>query len=112
MRVEGNANSQQVGLVRCYLRDLASSDHQGLAELMAITSQGAHITAHDLVHAKDARSGVASAWFKQNPVDPTNASVQITFADGATWYGGLYNMISFAPQGPNEWRMAIGSDWQ
>jgi hypothetical protein len=112
MRVQGKANPQQVGLVRCYLRDLASNDRQGLAGLMAATGQGAHVTAHDLVHAKDARSGVASAWFAQNPVDPTNASVQITFADGATWDGGLYNMVSFAPQGPNEWRMAIGSDWE
>jgi len=89
---------------------------------MATTSPGAHITARDLVHEADARIGLATARFIQNQVDPTNASVGITFADHKTWAGGLFNMDAFPPQGrfawfmgdqgPNEWRMAIGSDWR
>jgi len=90
---------------------------------MATTGQGdAHITARDLEHVRDARSGLATASFSQNPADSTNAGVLITFADGATWRGGLYDMDAFSPQGPlaffrgdqgpNEWRIAIGSDWQ
>jgi hypothetical protein len=119
MRVEGNADRQQIGLVHCYLQDLASNNADGMAGLMAVTNQGAKITRRDLAHATDARSGLSSASFHQNPVDSANASVTITFADGATWEGDIYNMDAFAPQGsfnfsdqgPNEWRMAIGSDW-
>ena len=51
---------------------------------MAVTTQGDRITATDLQHSEDARSGLATALFSQNPSDTTNVSVAITFADGVT----------------------------
>ncbi len=84
MRVHGSATPQQIGLVRCYLKDLSMRDTQVLAGLMAVTTQGDRITATDLQHSEDARSGLATALFSQNPSDTTNVSVAITFADGVT----------------------------
>lgn len=120
MRAHGNPEQPQIGLVRCYLQDLASRNASGLAGLIAVTEpSGGRITRQDLVHAHDASSGLASASFQQNGADSENATVTITFADGATWETDLYDMVAFDPQGtfnfsdqgPDEWRMAIGSDW-
>jgi hypothetical protein len=85
-------------------------DAQGLRSLMAVTSQpNNYITANDLQHSMDARSGLANATISQNRFIPTNAVVMITFSDGVTWLTGMINMIAFG--GPSEWRMEIGSGW-
>jgi hypothetical protein len=105
-QVQGTLTAAQDGLLRCYLRALASRDTAGL---MAVAADipSVRITRTDLVHSADAGAGLAMAAFTPNPVDPTSAFVTITFADGAREDLGMTNMIAMG--GPSGWRMDIGT---
>lgn len=108
LQVRGNASPAQAGLVRCYLRALASRD---TAELMAVAADipPVRITSADLAYSADARGGLATATFTPNPEDSTSAFVTITYADGVQEKNvGLMNMIAMG--GPSGWRMIIGTE--
>jgi hypothetical protein len=107
LEVRGTASPAQAGLVRCYLRALASGDTAGLTAVAAGIPP-VRITGADLAHAADARAGLATAAFTQSPVDATSAFVIITYADGARQDAGMMNMVSMG--GPPGWRMTIGTD--
>jgi hypothetical protein len=110
LRVLGTAPTEEIGLVRCYVRDLSERDAAALTSLIAQNGTPGRITAVDLKYSADALAGIASARFKQNPADPTNATVSITYADNAIENVGLDNMTAFG--GPSVWRMTIGTSWR
>lgn len=97
----------QAGLVRCYLRALA---HRDTAGLLAVASSipPVRITAADLAHSADARSGRPTVTFLPAAVDTAFFEVIITYADGATDRLGVQNMVAMG--GPSVWRMSIGTD--
>ena len=107
LAVRGTAGPAQAGLVRCYLRALASRD---TARLMTVAADipPVHITSADLAYSADARAGLATAAFTPNPNDTTSAFVTITYADGVHENVGMINMIAMG--GPSGWRMTIGTD--
>jgi len=108
LQVRGTASPAQAGLVRCYVRALASRDS---AWLMAVADYipPIRITNADLSHSTDARAGLATATFRQNPNDTSSAFVDISYADGAREDDlGLINMNAMG--GPSGWRMVIGTD--
>lgn len=108
LQVRGTATPAQAGLVRCYLRALAGGDTAGLLAV-ADYIPPVRITKADLAHSADARTGLATATFRQNDVDPTSASVDITYADGTREDDlGLIDMI--AMEGSPGWRLVIGTD--
>jgi hypothetical protein len=108
--VSGNASAAQVGLIRCYVRALA---HRSLNELVPLTAvisgEPVTLTPAELEHAADAASGTASARFAVNDSDPFNASVEITFGDGAHSSVGMdaRNVMESASR---SWRLDIGTD--
>jgi hypothetical protein len=106
LQVRGDATGTQVGLVRCYLGALASGKTAGLIGVSAGSGQ-VRITSADLKYAKDARAGLATGDFSQNPEDSASASVNITFADGVSEYLGLTNLIAIG--GSQGWRVDIGT---
>ena len=75
---------------------------------MAADIPPVRITKADLTHTADARAGLATATYTQNPNDPTSAFVEIAYADGARDDLGLINMNAMG--GPSGWRMAIGTE--
>lgn len=107
LQVRGTASPAQAGLVRCYLRALASRDTAGLMAVAADIPP-VRITSADLRYSADARAGLATAAFTPNPEDPTSASVTITYADGVRENAGMLNMVAMG--GPSGWRMNIGTD--
>lgn len=107
LQVRGTASPAQAGLVRCYLRALASRDTAGLTAVAADIPP-VRITSADLRYSADARAGLATAAFTPNPEDPTSASVTITYADGVRENAGMMNMVAMG--GPSGWRMNIGTD--
>jgi hypothetical protein len=107
LTVRGTPDAAQVGLARCYMRDLAQGDTAGL-QATADYIPAVRITRADLKYEADARAGLATASITPNPNDPTSATISITFADGAHEELGLLNMIAMG--GPNGWRMCIGTD--
>lgn len=108
LQVRGTATPAQAGLVRCYLRALAGGDTAGMLAV-ADYIPPVRITRADLAHSADARAGLAAATFRQNPVDPTSAFVDITYADGTREDDlGLIDMIAMG--GSSGWRLVIGTD--
>jgi hypothetical protein len=107
LQVRGTASPAQAGLVRCYLRALASRDTDGLMTVAADIPP-VRITSADLAYSADARAGLATAAFTPNPNDTTSAFVTITYADGVQENVGMTNMIAMG--GPSGWRMNIGTD--
>ena len=108
LQVRGTATPAQAGLVRCYLRALAGGDTAGLLAV-ADYIPPVRITRADLAHSADARAGLATATFRQNPVDSTSAFVDITYADGTREDDlGLIDMIAMG--GSSGWRLVIGTD--
>jgi hypothetical protein len=103
MRVSGQASQRQAGLVRCYLRALAQRDSQLLA---AVAYPPARITSADLRLSGAARSGLATASFRPNPVDSADVTVTIRFANGAR---ASVEMMLANPATWDSWRLAIGS---
>jgi hypothetical protein len=104
VRIQGKAVTGQAGLVRCYLQALARRD-TGALLATADNAPPVRITRADLVHSVDARAGLATATLTQNPSDPDNALVIITYADGASERTGMQNMNP----GGHSWRMGIGT---
>jgi hypothetical protein len=107
LQVRGTASPAQAGLVRCYLRALASGNTAGLMAVAADIPP-VRITSADLRYSKDARAGLATAAFTPNPEDTTSAFVTITYPDGARENVSMMNMIAMG--GPSGWRMYIGTD--
>jgi hypothetical protein len=81
VQVRGTASPAQAGLVRCYLRALASRDTAGL-RAVAADIPPVRITSADLTYSADARAGLAAVTFTPNPNDTTFADVTITYVDG------------------------------
>jgi hypothetical protein len=106
LQVRGTASPAQAGLVRCYLRALASRDTAGLMAVAADIPP-VRITNADLKYSADARAGLATATFTPNPNDTTFASVTIAYADGVHDNASMMNMIAMG--GPSGWRMDIGA---
>ena len=106
LQVRGTASPAQAGLVRCYLRALASRDTAGLMAVAAGIPP-VRITSADLRYPADARAGLATATFTPNPDDTTSASVRIAYADGVQENASMMNMIAMG--GPPGWRMNIGT---
>jgi hypothetical protein len=106
LQVRGTASPAQAGLVRCYLRALASRDTAGLMAVAADIPP-VRITSADLTYSADARAGLATAAFTPNPNDTTSAFVTITYADGVQEGASMMNMIAMG--GPSGWRMNIGA---
>jgi len=107
LQVRGTASPAQAGLVRCYLRALASRDTAGLMAA-AGNIPPVRITRADLAHSADAGAGSATAIFTQNPSDTSSAWVDIIYADGARDDDiGLIDMNAMG--GPSGWRMDIGT---
>lgn len=74
LRAEGVASAQQVGLVGCYLKDLAQKNMSGLATIAASSSDPVNqISYIDLRYSAAARGGLATATFAPNPSDTTDA---------------------------------------
>jgi len=107
LQVRGTATPAQAGLVRCYLRALASRDTAGLMAVAADIPP-VRITSTDLAYAADAHAGLATATFAPSPVDTTSAFVTITYADGVQENATMMNMIAMG--GSSGWRMNIGTD--
>jgi len=107
LQVRGTATPAQAGLVRCYLRALASRDTAGLMAVAADIPL-VRITSTDLTYAADARAGLATATFTPSPIDTSSAFVTITYADGVQENATMMNMIAMG--GPSGWRMNIGTD--
>lgn len=107
LQVRGTASPAQAGLVRCYLRALASRDTAGLMAVAADIPP-VRITSADLRYSADARAGLATATFTPSPIDTTSAFVTIAYADGIRENAGMMNMIAMG--GPSGWRMNIGTD--
>jgi hypothetical protein len=107
VQVRGTASPAQAGLVRCYLRALASRDTDGLMTVAADIPP-VRITRADLAFSADARAGLATAAFTPNTSDTTSAFVTITYANGVQENVGMTNMIAMG--GPSGWRMNIGTD--
>jgi len=108
LQVRGTASPAQAGLVRCYLRALASRDTAGLMVAAGYVPP-VRITKADLAHSADARAGPATAIFTQNPNDTSSAWVDIIYADGARDDAiGLIDMNAMG--GPSGWRMDIGTE--
>jgi hypothetical protein len=106
LRVRGTVSPAQSGLVRCYLRALASRDTAGLMAVAADIPP-VRIASADLTFSADARTGLATATFTPNPNDTTSAFVTITYADGVQENASMMNMIAMG--GPSGWRMNIGT---
>ncbi|HEX6450275.1 MAG TPA: hypothetical protein VF060_12535 [Trebonia sp.] len=107
VQIRGTASPAQAGLVRCYLRALASRDTAGLMTVAADIPP-VRITRADLRYSADARAGLATAVVTPNPEDTTDAGVTITYADGVRESAGITNMVAMG--GPSGWRMDIGTD--
>jgi hypothetical protein len=107
LQVRGTASPAQAGLVRCYLRALASRDTAGLMAVAAGIPP-VRITSADLRYSAAARAGLATAAFTPNPEDTTSAFVVITYADGVRENASMMNMVAMG--GPSDWRMNIGTD--
>ena len=108
LQVRGTASPAQAGLVRCYLRALASRDTAGLMGAAGYIPP-VRITKADLAHSADARAGPATAIFTQNPNDTSSAWVDIIYADGVRDDAiGLIDMNAMG--GPSGWRMDIGTE--
>lgn len=80
-----HANSDQAGLIRCYLRAVA---HHSASELRAVVRASGDngptgFSRADFAHAADARSGTATVTVTGNDVDSADAAVSIRYADGA-----------------------------
>jgi hypothetical protein len=107
LQVRGTPSPAQAGLVRCYLRALASRDTAGLMAVAADIPP-ARITSADLTDSADARAGLATAAFTPNPEDTTSEFVIITYADGVRENASMMNMVAMG--GPSGWRMNIGTE--
>jgi len=108
LRVRGHPWAAQAGLVRCYLRALAHRDPGGLLAV-AQSDPPVRITPASLTHAADANAGLATADFQPNPEDNANATVTVTYADGARQLLELNDQeMTFVFHPRYAWRVVIG----
>jgi len=107
LQVRGTPSPAQAGLIRCYLRALASQDTAGLMTIAADIPP-VRITSADMTYSADARAGLATAVFTPNPEDTTSDFVIITYADGVRENASMMNMVAMG--GPSDWRMNIGTE--
>lgn len=106
LEVRGHPQAEQPGLVRCYLRALASRDVGGLHQVANGSNGPVQITGASFTHTADARSGLATATFSCNPIASDVCEVAIAFADGA--HEDIE--IDLAnPNSGNSWRLDIGT---
>lgn len=79
------ANSDQAGLIRCYLKAIAQHDTSGLRSVVRAAGDDGPtgFTAADYSHAADALGGRASVTVTPNDSDSADATVSIRYADGA-----------------------------
>jgi len=106
LRVRGPATSEQSGLIRCYLRALASRDSGGLLAVADTANTPIRITSAAFAHASDAGAGTATATVVPNPDDDANVLVTIAFADGARQ---SVSMDLANPESGHSWRLLIGT---
>ncbi len=104
LTIRGTADAAQSGLVRCYVRAVSRRD-LGALQGLALPDPPVRVTAAQLVHAADARVGVATATFTPNPNDSAEATVEITYGDGAR------DVLSmrYANPAAESWRLVIGA---
>jgi hypothetical protein len=107
LQVRGTPSPAQAGLIRCYLRALASQDTAGLMTVAADIPP-VRITSADMTYSADARAGLATAVLTPNPEDTTSDFVIITYADGVRENASMMNMVAMG--GPSDWRMNIGTE--
>ncbi|MFC1402901.1 MULTISPECIES: hypothetical protein [Streptacidiphilus] len=121
-RVEG-ADADQAGLIRCYLRALAQHSESGLrAVVPSQDNQGpTGFTAADFTHSRDAAAGPATVTVKPNDSDSADASVTISYIDGAhdqleihganpaSAHSWRFVSVGTYPSNPNEPSAAIPS---
>ena len=79
------ANSDQAGLIRCYLSALAHHSSSEMRSVVPATGNNGPtgFSASDFVHGADARSGSATVTVAGSDVDSADASLSIRFADRA-----------------------------
>jgi hypothetical protein len=105
LRVIGPVTGEQSGLIRCYLRALASHDAGGLLAVADTTSTPVRITSADFRHSADARAGIATATFARGEMDNAFA-VTIMFADHAR---ETLALVLANPGSLHSWRLGIGT---
>jgi hypothetical protein len=106
LRVRGPATGEQAGLIRCYLRALATHDQGGMLAVTDTSDAPVRITGADFAHAADARSGTATATFTPNQDDTADFEVTVVFADRARQ---LLEMHAANPSSVHSWRLDIGT---
>ena len=107
-RIE-KANADQAGLIRCYLRALAQHSDSGLHEVVpSRDNEGpTGFSTADFAHSRDAAAGAATVTVKANDEDTADASVTISYADGAQ---DLLEIHLANPASAHSWRFVnIGS---
>jgi hypothetical protein len=103
LSVRGQPTAVQTGLVKCYLRALATRDTSAMT---AVSDPPAHLTTSAFALAGAAKSGVAAARFTPNKVASGTVDVVITFANGRTT---SLEMVLANPASWRSWRLVIGS---
>lgn len=106
LRVRGEASHEQAGLIRCYVRALATHDVAGL-QAVAENDPPVRITAAQFRHTGDARAGTATATFVPNPSDNAYTTVKITYADGAA---DSLAIVLANPASAHSWRIQVGAE--
>lgn len=100
-----SSSGRAAGLVRCYLRALASRDVGGLHQVANGSNGPVQITEASFAHTADARSGLATATFSCDPIASDVCEVAIAFADGAR---EDIDIDLANPNSGNSWRLDIG----
>jgi hypothetical protein len=106
LRVRGQPEGGQPGLVRCYLRALAGQDSAGLLAVSDTANVPVRITRSAFARALDARSGVATATFQPNQIASDVSWVTVEFADGAR---EAVEIQLANPASGSSWRLVIGT---
>jgi len=104
--VRGRPTSEQIGLVRCYLRALSRHDKNGLLAIAYQTSAPVRITRVDFAHSADVRAGTATVAFLANPDDTAYYTASIDFADGVR---ESVPVKLANPSSPHSLRLEIGT---
>jgi hypothetical protein len=105
LRVHGSASREQAGLIRCYIRALATHDVAGL-QAVADNDPPVRITAGQFTHAADARAGTATATFVPDQTDGADVTVKIAFANGTS---DTVSVVLANPASAHSWRIQIGA---
>jgi hypothetical protein len=107
LRARGPETSEQAGLIRCYLRTLATHDSSGmLATADTTDAPPVRITSAAFAYAASAQSGSATATFTPNPDDTAYVLVTIAFAAGTRQ---SLSMVQVNPSSAHSWRLQIGT---